>query len=206
MPSARCSSRDACAAGRDRARARRGQRFSARPGGRPDDAVGGQPVAALEALDRALGLRAEDAVRVQAEGPLDERDAGPLGALLERRAQRPATRVLSTSASSATTNMRPRVRRVALPTYVSVCSLVRPCLRGELSGSRSRATPPIGGDSPRGHRCAASVPPFAAPGGAAIRRASFYQSKSLLLQDFLQTAGCSQAPVQPQRMGSASRP
>jgi len=41
---------------------------------------------------------------------------------------------------------------------------------------------------PRGHRCAASVPPFTAPGGAVIRRASFYQSKTLLLHDFLQTA------------------
>ena len=32
------------------------------PGGGADDAVGAEPVAALEALDRALGLRAEHAV------------------------------------------------------------------------------------------------------------------------------------------------
>ena len=46
-----------------------------RPGGRPDDAVGGQPVGALEALDGALGGRAEDAVGRDAERALDERHA-----------------------------------------------------------------------------------------------------------------------------------
>ena len=40
-------------------------------------------MAALEALDRALGLLAEDAVDVLAEDLLHERDARALGAALE---------------------------------------------------------------------------------------------------------------------------
>src|SRR5215210_5010724 len=48
-----------------------------------DDAVGGQAVAALEAPDGALGLLAVDAVDVQAEDLLHERDARALGAALE---------------------------------------------------------------------------------------------------------------------------
>ena len=48
-------------------------------------------------------------------------------------------------------------------------------LRGELTGSRSLATPRPGGDSPLRPETAASVPPFAARGRAAIRRPSLYQ-------------------------------
>jgi len=46
------------------ARAREAERA---PGGRPHDAVGGQPVTALELPDRALGRRAEGAVDRKAE-------------------------------------------------------------------------------------------------------------------------------------------
>ena len=46
------------------------------PRGRADDAVGGQAVAALEALDRALGAGAEDAVGGDAEAALERDDRG----------------------------------------------------------------------------------------------------------------------------------
>src|SRR3954447_2251981 len=54
-----------------------------RPGDRPDDAVGGQPVAPLEALARALRGRAVDAVDAEAQPLLDRRDARPRGADLQ---------------------------------------------------------------------------------------------------------------------------
>ena len=53
-----------------------------------DDAVGGEAVAALEGLDRALGALAEDAVRVDAQPALGLLHARALGALLERLRRR----------------------------------------------------------------------------------------------------------------------
>src|SRR4051812_19036996 len=65
------------------ARAARVRAFERRPGGRPDDPVGMQPVAALEALDGAARRRAVDAVDVEVQPLLHRRDAGAARADLE---------------------------------------------------------------------------------------------------------------------------
>src|SRR5918992_691067 len=72
------------AAARARAAAAGGGAAQRGPRGGADDPVRGQPAAALEAFDGAARLRAEDAVRLQAQPALHLGDAWSCRAALER--------------------------------------------------------------------------------------------------------------------------
>ena len=86
--------------------------------------------------------------------------------------------VQSTSASSAAINMRPRLRRVALPTYDSVCCLQIGAYEVSCRARAARATPPIGGDSPPRPRLGRyRFPRSPHPGARRFGGASFYQPK-----------------------------
>ena len=166
------------------------------PGGGADDAVGGQPVAALEGLDGALGARPEDPVGMDAEPALRLAHARPLRALLERlrrrvgggRGERRGRRDAPAVASSEREREDGPFSRAAeirkIRSFLRVASVVR--LRGELTGSRCLRY----ATERRRFAPATLVGPLRFPrspphGADAIRRPSFYHRNLLRLQDFL---------------------
>ena len=108
----------------------------------PDDAVGGQAVAALEGLDGALGALAEDPVRVDAQPALGLLHARALGALLERLRRRMGRgggehrgRAGDAGGGQHAARARGAAAEIAkVRSFLRVASVVR--LRGELTGSR----------------------------------------------------------------------
>ena len=180
------------------------------PGGGADDAVGGEPVAALEALDGALGAAAEDPVGADARasaGPCATR--GPLEPFLSGFAAacagqgrtsrcRDAPAVASAATSASMAHLRPCSSGVAKSVRFPRCaSVVR--LRGELTGSRCvRYTTKTAAIRPCGPRRTAPVPPFATARGGGDSAAVVLPPKLLRLQDFLHPAGVEPAVARPE--------
>ena len=164
---------------RSRAEAHRGARLRAR------DAVRHEAMAALPALEGALGGGPEDAVRRNAHLPLESADVTALarGARLDLRAcdRRHAHRHHAAGQRKRDNDGN------SLPLHSSKPS-VGFRLRGELTGSRLALRPGNGrGDSPQRPegRIGSPVRPTRRRGDSALGRPSFYQAKFLQVARFV---------------------
>ena len=156
---------------------------------RADDAVGGQAVAALVALDGALGLRPEDAVGGNAERALEPHHLalrlGRVGASCARARGAPAARERARARQAPAARSGEQRHRM-LAVWAGGMWFVR--LRGELTGSRFALHP---GTRPGRFAPAARWPqwfprsPDHGPRRLGVRRASFYQAKVLHVAGFL---------------------